>query len=310
MTRTRRSFIAAATMTGLTATYAGCIGGDPPEDQLKEAREYYDGLETIDGMLEEDYRSIGAHVTTPDGNLGEVFTAADQPFALDEEDFDEERPNLVFCELDEDGMYEPYGVGWSIPADETDGTPSLFGKEFHDPDDHHVPEQSEYYGLHAWVFDDDIDDPFSPVHPDLAAPSYVDELDSTRDTLDVFRAENEGSEYAEEQGYLNTESHIYDDGGLYGVKFYDPDRRGTEYDDPPILLYRMTDQWYYEFIGAEWYLPADEMDDAGTMFGQEFHEPMPGHNEETDQPEHVGVHTWLYRANPDGMFDLFNRVLE
>ncbi len=311
MRGTRRDFIAGIATAGVTAALSGCIGfGDPPEEQLADASGHYEHLETIHGMLDDDYRSIGAHVTTPDGNLGEVFIAAEAPFVLEEDELDIERPNLVFCELDDSGAYHPKGIGWSIPEDVTDGTPSLFDQDFHDPADHHVPGQSDHYGLHAWVFDDELEEPFSPVHPEMIPPSYVEELQRTRDALDVYRAEEEGAEHAEAEGYHNPKDHIYGDGGLYGVQFYDASRRGTEYEDPPVLLYRMTDQWYYELIGAEWYVPAAEMDDASELFDQPFHEPMPGHSPDTDQPEHVGVHAWLYRANPDGMFDLFNANLE
>jgi hypothetical protein len=311
----RRSFLRGSALLGAAALGTGCLdAGPPPEERVRSAAEAFTDLRDVGDAVADGYRTLGRHVRTDDGGLGEVFVNDRQPFAETPDDLDPERPTVLFYRLTGDGGYDPAGAGWSVPVESADGPPTLFGREFHGPSEHAVPGQSDHYGLHAWVFEDNPDGVFAPLHPELVGPAYVQTVYEVRAALDRFRPQVEtdaeevegGAKAAEEAGYRNTEEQISSGEKLYGVPFYDPEIEGLDPERPPILLYRMTSLWYYELMGAEWYVPVEEVDEPPEPFGQRLHEPMAGHSPHTDQPEHYGLHAWLFRANPDGMFELFN----
>lgn len=305
MSRSRRTVLKALGAGVGASGLAGCLwNGESPEEQVQSAADSFESLSSIDGILGSNYRSSASFVRTDAGGLGEVFIDHEYSVASSPDDLDEERPHNIYSRLTEEGTYEPLGVGWAVEADGLEEPPTLFDREFHDPSDHHVPGQNDHYGLSVWIFDDDLDDLFAPVHPDLEGPAFVDTLGSIRESLDPYRI---GDEETTEQGnYENTEEHIYYDDGLYGVPFYNDAVNDIDPERPPILLYHMTDQWFYELLGVEWYVPSDEVDSPPTLLEQDFHDPMPGHSPNTPQPEHYGLHAWLFRANPEGMFSLFN----
>lgn len=308
----RRSLLRRGAVAGV-AGVVGCVGRGPaPAEQLRSAVPEFEELQELTTALTQGYRSRATYVETENGALGEVFVHERAHEITDPDDLDPHQPTILFAGLREDGTYDPVGVGWSIDEGDASGTPELFDRAFHAPAEHHVPGQDGHYGLHAWVFDDDVDDVFRPTHPSLTAPSFADGLAEAREAIERFQttAEHDGSAAAEEAGYRNTEEHIFTDDGLYGVPFYNEDVDGLEIKDPPILLYRMTDMWYYELLGVEWYVPADQVETAPELLGQSFHDPLAGHSPHTDQPEHFGLHAWLTRANPDGMFALYNPQFE
>ncbi len=286
---------------------AGCIGsGQDPAERLREAAPEFDHLHNPTVAIDDGFRTRGSYV---EDGLGEAFVHQDAVEIASADDLDPHRPTLLFAELTDAGEYDPLGVGWSIEASHVDGPPSLFGQSFHEPAVHLVPGQNEHYGLHAWVFaKNDVEDVFAPTYPSLSPPPFVETIEETREAMAPFRAhvEHGGAEYAEEEGYENTETHVFTEEGLYGVPFHRGSEDGLDLERPPILLYRMTDLWYYELLGAEWYVPVDAVDEPPELFGQRFHDPMPGHGDEIDQPEHYGLHVWLYRANPEGLFALYN----
>ena len=303
-----RTAIATATVIGV----CGCLGktGDPA-GEAHDAAEEFDHLREINAALDEGYRSRAAYVTADEGALGEVFVHRQAHEITDPDDLDTSEPTSLFYQLTTEGQYEAIGAGWSIAETDVSEPPSLFGQRFHGPDDHHVPGQSDHYGLHAWVFDD-VDALFRPTNAAVTPPPFVPALEDVRTSLQQYQAtaDQNGADVALDDGYTNTEEHIFTDGGLYGVPFYNRDRRGINSAAPPILLYRMTDLWYYELMGAEWYIPAAETKDPPRLFEQHFHEPMDGHSPHTDQPEHYGLHAWLFRANPNGIFALYNPQFE
>lgn len=317
MTGSRRAFLRNSALIGATTFGAGCLNiGPSPEERVRTAAEKFSNLRDISKALAGGYQAIAVHVRTEDGGLGEVFVNQHLPFASNPDELDPERPTTLFCRLTEEGQYEPAGVGWSVSAESRSDPPRLFNRRFHEPAEHHVPGQSNHYGLHAWVFDDNPDGVFDPLHPDLTGPAYVETLETVRNALNRFRTQVEksgdggngevGAKRAKDAGYVNTEEHISRDGKRYGVPFYNPDIEGIDPERPQILLYRMTDTWHYELMGAEWHVPVGDVKDPPELFGHRFHEPMEGHSPHTEQSKHYGLHAWLFRANPDGMFALFN----
>ena len=315
MNISRRRYLAAAMSIGTGSGAIGCIGRNEADvAAARAATEEFEELADIRGALSAGFRSIGAHVRTDAGGLGEVFLSRETFIPSDPADLDPTRPSFLFARLTDAGLYEPLGVGWAIAETAVDEPPQMFDKEFHPPEQQNIPQYEGYYGLHAWVFDDRLeDDPdelFAPMHPAIEGPVFVDALDAVRTALRPFHEAEGGSALAEEEGYENTETHISSDDGMYGVPFYAGDTGEVDLEHPPVILYRMTQQWYYELMGVEWYRPADAVADPPELMEQRFHDAMLGHSPETDQPEHFGLHAWLFRANPDGMFALYNPQFE
>lgn len=80
---------------------------------------------------------------------------------------------------------------------------------------------------------------------------------------------------------------------------------------PPILLYRDGKKGL-ELTGAEFFQPDADQDlstdaDRPSLWGQPFNGPMPGH--EPGMPMHYDLHVWTNVANPDGVFQPWNRKI-
>lgn len=275
---------------------AGCIGGPTSEEQVDQARGALEKYTDVETALEEGYVTLAKYVRNREGEggLGIPFVNFDAP-ALDEQ-----RPQVLFYDLTSTGTYELMGAEWYVPADNNSSPPSLFGKEFHGPQPGHAPNQPRHYGLHVWAFTE-TDELFARYNPALTPPLFLDTLVSIRDRLRPFHI---GAQ-ALKNGYRNTEKCIALPDGGFGVPYVDTEMESTtDPTRPPLLLYRLTSSWNYILMGAEWYVPASEAKSPPTMLGQSFHEPISGHSPKVDQPEHYGLHAWLFRANPRGMFAL------
>lgn len=312
MSPSRRAFLRYTGGLGASVFLTGCLGQTPtPDEQVREVKPSLEQLGHIETALASGYRSTVSHIGYGDwpsadtGGLGEVFLDTRQGLAVEPTAVSPDRPQLLFARLTETGRYEITGVGWSVPADAATEPPELFGRAFHGPVPGYVPGQGDHYGLHVWLFDSDPAELFGETHPALAGPSFVEELEAVRDAIAPVLT----GARAEEDGYTNTEEHISYADGLYGVPFVDPDAPGLSLDRPRILLYRMTDQWYYELLGVEWYLTPEETTVNPSLLGQDFHALLPGHSPHADQPNHYGLHAWIARANPAGMFALYNPAL-
>ncbi|MFB6151568.1 MAG: twin-arginine translocation signal domain-containing protein [Haloarculaceae archaeon] len=297
---TRRAFLRAAAAVGGGAT-VGCLGngGPDPATQVENKRDALSKYEDVKATLGEGYQTTAKYVRTDGGALGEVFVNFDAP------SLDPTTPNAVLYTLTEDGVYEPLGCKWFVPAEEADSPPSLFGKEFRGPIESDVPFVPKHYALHVWVYRDNPEGLFARYNPAVEPPSFVDDVERARDAIGKYQT---GAK-AQEAGYANTEKCAPGDGGAYGVPFVREgavDSGGTDLGNPPVLLYRVTENWSYVLLGAEWYVPAEEADEPPTMFGQRFHDPAPAHSAKVDQPKHYGLHAWLFRANPAGMFAPYN----
>jgi len=297
----RRSFLASSAAISSAATLSGCLGGKDPEQQVEEHRESLERYADVATTVEEGYRTAATYVHSDDGTLGETLINFDVP------ELEPDTPQVVFYALDEDGQYVPLGCKWFVNAEERDSAPSLFGKSFRGPIESDVPFLDRHYALHVWTFEDNPDGMFARYHPAIDPPPYLETLRAARGAISELATGGK----AEDRGYHNTEQCIPGDGGIYGVPFVREKgdvTGGTDPTNPPIVLYRVTENWSYVLLGAEWYRPVDAVDEPSTMFGQQFHEPMASHSGKTAQPEHYGLHAWLYRTNPRGMFAPFNPV--
>jgi len=105
---------------------------------------------------------------------------------------------------------------------------------------------------------------------------------------------------ATDDGYRNTDTCI--EGS--GTPFVKNDVPRVPYDNPNVPLYERTDVDQYELMGAEWFVPASDVEDPPTLFTgddrRRFRGPMEGQYPE--QPTHYGLHVWLFTENPNGQF--------
>ncbi|MDQ3778483.1 MAG: hypothetical protein M3310_06430 [Actinomycetota bacterium] len=73
---------------------------------------------------------------------------------------------------------------------------------------------------------------------------------------------------------------------------------------PEILMYERKSNGRYRLIGVEYYIQADQVAAAPTLFGQTFQGPMPAHH--PGQTAHYDLHVWQWKHNPAGMFAEWN----
>jgi len=300
---TRRDALRVGSLAA-SAGAAGCLGvgslfGPSPEEQVENHESALERFTDVSAALTEGYRTTGTYVRTDEGVLGEPFVNVE----IDE--LDPERPQAVLYTLTEDGNYEAVGLKWFVSAEDRDSPPSLFGTEFSGPHGSEAALIPEHYALHVWLYRENPEGLFARYNPAVDPPGLVDRIAPVREALTDFRV---GAE-AQENGYANTENCAAAGDGGYGVAFVrdgTDGTGGTDPEDPPVLLYRLTENWTYQLMGAEWYVPAGEVDSPPTMFERTFHDPAAGHSEDTGQPEHYGLHAWLFRANPRGMFATHN----
>lgn len=297
----RREVLQAGSLAA-TAGVAGCSAvdsllGPSPEEQVRNHESELQRFTDVTTALRGGYQTTGAYVRGDDGALGVPFV---NPRV---EDLDPETPHAVLYNLTEDGGYEAVGLKWFVAAEGRDGPPSLFGTEFSGPYPSEGTLVPEHYALHVWLFEENSAGLFARYNAAVEPPAFVDQIAPVRETLSALMVG------AEDQGYTNTDYCAGTGDGGYGYAFVrdgTDGSGGTDPQNPPILLYRFTSTWTPRLMGAEWYVPADEVDSAPTMFGRTFHGPMERHNPETNQPEHYGLHAWLFHANPRGMFAKLN----
>lgn len=281
---------------------AGCVSSlrrRSPEEQVREHEETLEQFSDVETAIEEGYRTSGSYVRTDAGVLGIPFINPNV------RELGPEKPQAILYGLSAEAQYEALGLKWFAPATEYDSAPSLFGKEFEGPRPGETALVPEHYALHVWLFQENPDGLFALYNPAVESPNLVDQIEPVRDRLrDLLVGKD-----ALENGYENTERCIATDDGGYGIPFVkaDADRSGgTDPNDPPILLYQLTTNWSYQLMGAEWYVPTSEAPGPPRLFGRDFHAGTDGHSPATDQPEHYGLHAWLFRANPRGLFATYN----
>lgn len=132
---------------------------------------------------------------------------------------------------------------------------------------------------------------------------------------------------AEADGFEPVSPCIEEPGlGGMGVHYLNHDRLDDPVDPlkPELLLYVPDGDGGLELVGVEYFVPAlvevdgqlqpwfDEeppaqgfVTEAPELFGVTFDGPMPGHG--PGEPWHFDLHVWLWQANPDGVFETWNR---
>ncbi|MFB6138022.1 MAG: hypothetical protein ABEJ42_06750 [Halobacteriaceae archaeon] len=312
------------------ATGCGAVrtltGGPEPVDvaAVRERTAPLDRYRDVSAALADGYRTVHRYVGSTDEATLRLGTPLYRPERASTTDLDPARPAVLFYDLASDGTYHLAGVEWRVPAEAVDAAPALFGRRFHAPAADHGLGIS-HYGLHAWLYADNPAGTFAVSNRGLEPPPFADRLRRVRERLSQYVV---GSA-AVEAGYRNTEHCVALGDGHYGVPFVREGTAttgGTDPTAPPVLLYVMGSNWSYVLAGAEWWVPAGAVDAAPTLFGQRFHAPADGHvdargdaadSDAADarspaaaQPRHYGLHAWLFRVNPRGLFARSNPALE
>jgi len=264
-----------------------------------EHREALSKYRDVSVALSNGYQSAATYVQ---GTNGVMTTPFINPYI---DTLDPERPQILLYDLTPQGTYELVGTKWYRPATAVDAAPRLFGRQLNGPQDGHVPSVPEHYGLTAWLFRENPDGLFEPFNPAIEPVELVSQVTSVRQSLEPYLSGGG----ATDNGYMNTETCLDAERGFYGVPFVNDAAETTTPSNPPILLYRVTPNWNYVLLGVEWYVPTTEAESPPSMFGFEFHEPLPPHGSKVGQGEHYGLHAWLFTANPRGMFEPFNPAL-
>jgi hypothetical protein len=139
-------------------------------------------------------------------------------------------------------------------------------------------------------------------------PRLPAELAAVREALRRF----EDPVVAVREGYFSTLGCVsYRSGGM-GVHFLNPALIGPTLDPmrPQILVYEPVDRSRrLRLVAAEWFVPlATGVTQRPVLFGRPFDGPMEGHEPLMPRElHHYDLHVWLFKDNPDGMFNATNR---
>ncbi|MFD4564657.1 hypothetical protein ACFVXW_11455 [Streptomyces sp. NPDC058251] len=103
--------------------------------------------------------------------------------------------------------------------------------------------------------------------------------------------------------------------GSMGYHYFKESLYGsTDPAKPAALLYEDGAGGKRRLAGVEWIVPDHDQnlktdDDRPSMFGgRKFDGPMPGHT--PTMPIHYDLHVWLYKDNPNGLFDRWNPTVK
>lgn len=73
---------------------------------------------------------------------------------------------------------------------------------------------------------------------------------------------------------------------------------------PEVLVYERKRNGQFRLVAVEYYIEADQVAAAPTLFGQTFKGPMDPHH--PGQESHYDLHAWIWKGNPLGTFSDFN----
>ena len=93
--------------------------------------------------------------------------------------------------------------------------------------------------------------------------------------------------------------------GIHLIKPSRMDDKKLHIKKPEILLYEPQKNGSYKLVGAEWYVPAEKTNKTPKIFNEKFQGPMDNHDDSDGQ--HYDLHVWLFKKNPDGMFNPLNK---
>ena len=100
--------------------------------------------------------------------------------------------------------------------------------------------------------------------------------------------------------------------GAMGVHFINMGLVGPKLDStkPQVLLYEPV-AGKLVLAGAEWFMPAQLSKTAPTVLGHQLMGPMEGHAPIMPaELHHWDLHVWLYKTNPNGMFEPTNPAVK
>lgn len=100
--------------------------------------------------------------------------------------------------------------------------------------------------------------------------------------------------------------------GAMGVHFINMGLVGPKLDStkPQVLLYEPVGDKLV-LAGAEWFMPSQLSKTAPTMLGHQLMGPMEGHAPIMPaELHHWDLHVWLYKTNPNGMFEATNPAVK
>jgi hypothetical protein len=152
-----------------------------------------------------------------------------------------------------------------------------------------------------------------------AADSKVADSQRLKDLAAVRRAtaKYHDVQVAIDAGYIPTEVCVSGPGGAaMGYHYVNPSLAmdpAISLTEPEVLLYAPNDEGGIRLVGVEYFFaigaPGTPVPPnpppAPLLFGRAFDGPMLGHD--PDMPPHYDLHVWVWQANPDGIFALFNR---
>ncbi|MET8410751.1 hypothetical protein ABZV34_22090 [Streptomyces sp. NPDC005195] len=98
--------------------------------------------------------------------------------------------------------------------------------------------------------------------------------------------------------------------GAMGYHYFNKSRYGSlDPAKPGALLFEDGPDGRRRLAGVEWIVVDKDQNmktsgDRPSLFGQKFEGPMPGHY--PGMPVHYDLHVWLWKHNPDGLFNRWN----
>lgn len=140
---------------------------------------------------------------------------------------------------------------------------------------------------------------------DVTDPDVLMDLSAVRQATARYHDVN----VAMEDGYVSAEECVENPVTGYGmgIHYFNPELMidcVADPSQPEILLYVPTGNGKMELVGVEYFefeAPIGACTSAPILFDQDFHYGTHG------LPPHWDLHAWVWQANPDGMFEEFNR---
>lgn len=148
-----------------------------------------------------------------------------------------------------------------------------------------------------------------------AATAHGDDHDSgdnpqPQDVIAEVRratAQYQDVDVARQDGYMQAspcESNPNGEGAM-GMHFANVPLDGTVTEtEPEVLLYEPKGgESDPDLVGVEYVVPASEVSERPSLFGEDFHGP---HDVGAPWGSQYDLHVWCWRANPNGLFASFN----
>ncbi len=135
-------------------------------------------------------------------------------------------------------------------------------------------------------------------------PVLSPELEAVRASVEKYK----DPILAVHDGYQSTIACVASANGSMGVHLVKGQLVGQEPDPmrPAVLIYEPVGD-KLELVAVEWLTPAPPESEKPQLFGLDFHGPMDGHEPLMPMEfRHYGLHAWIFKANPAGVFENWN----